>query len=123
MSRAAISRSATAEERELVVWLLRNAATIGDVAAFLDQASHLRVVGGCGCGCPSVDFKAGGQDAVASIIADAEGTSPEGVMVGVILWAKEGRISGLEVYPFADTGRFGLPRPENLKPAFGSNAV
>ena len=117
------SRSATVEERELVVWLLQKAATISDVAAFFDQVSHLRVVGGCGCGCPSVDFKAGGQDAVASIIADAEGTSPEGVMVGVMLWVKEGRISGLEVYPFADTGRFGLPRPNDLKPTFGPDAV
>jgi hypothetical protein len=123
VSRAAIRRLASLEERQLVEWLLRNAATTADATSFLEQVPDLHVVGGCGCGCPSVDFKVGGQDAVASIIADAEGTSPEGLPVGVMLWAKNGRISGLEVYPFEDTERLGLPGLETLKPAFGSGAA
>ncbi len=123
MGRSAIRRLATPEERQLVEWLLRNAATTPDAASFLDQVTDLRVVGGCGCGCPSIDFKIGGQDAVASIIADASGTSPEGLPIGVMLWAKHGRISGLEVYPFDDADKFGLPDLATLKPAFGSGAV
>jgi hypothetical protein len=102
---------------------LRNAATTPDAAALLEQVPDLHVVGGCSCGCSSVDFKGGGQDAVARIVADAEGTSPEGLSVGVMLWAKHGRISGLEVYPFEDTEQLGLPVLETLKPAFGSGAV
>ena len=123
MSRAAIRRLATATERELVEWLLRNAATTKDAGAFLDQVADLHVVGGCGCGCPSVDFEVGGQAAEASIIADADGTSPEGLPVGVILWAKHNRISGLEVYPFEDAEQLGLPDRETLRPAFGWGAV
>ena len=123
VSRAAIKRLASPEERRLVEWLLRNAATTADAASFLAQVPDLHVVGGCSCGCPSVDFKIGGQDAVASIIADAEGTSPEGLPVGVILWAKHDRISGLEVYPFEDTQHFGMPDLKTLRPAFGSGAV
>ncbi len=96
-------------KNEWVVWLPQNAATIGDVAAFLDQASHLRVVGGCGCGCPSVDFKAGGQDAVASIIADAEGTSPEGVMVGVISGSRKVVFPALKSIPLRIPGGSGFP--------------
>ena len=116
-------RSATAAERQIVNWLLRNAATTPEADSFLVQVPDLRVVGGCSCGCPSVDFQVGGQDSVAFIIADAEGTSPEGHPVGVLLWAKDDRISGLEVYPFQNTEHFGLPDLATLKPAFGSGAV
>jgi hypothetical protein len=121
MARAGVRRPATVEERELVDWLLRNAATTTEASSFLDQVTDLTVVGRCGC--PSVDFKVGGQDSIASIVADAEGTSPEGVAVGVMLWAKEGRLSGLEVYDFAGDEQFGLPCPEMLRPTFGSGAV
>ena len=123
MSRAKIRRPASLEERELIGWLLRHAATTPDVDPFLAQIPDLHVVGMCGCGCPSIDFQVGGQDAVASIIADAEGNSPEGIAVGVMLWAREGRLSGLEVYDVEGDQQFRLPRPEMLKPNFGSGAV
>ncbi|HYF38453.1 MAG TPA: hypothetical protein VD930_02110 [Gemmatimonadales bacterium] len=116
-------RTLEKRERRLIEWLLRNAATTPDAASLLDAVAGLHVVDGCACGCPSVDFEVGGQDAQASIIADALGTSPEGLPVGVLLWAKEGRISGLEVYPFEDAERVGLPDPEKLKPVFGLGEV
>jgi hypothetical protein len=40
-----------------------------------------------------------------------------------MLWAKHGRISGLEIYPFDDAEEFGLPDLATLKPEFGSGAV
>jgi hypothetical protein len=116
-------RAATLEEREVVDWLLRSAATTTGAASLLNQVPDLHVVGGCDCGCPSVDFEIDGQDSNALIIADARGTSPEGVAVGLILWAKEGRLTGLEVYDFEGIHEYRLPRPEMLTPTFGRGAV
>ena len=49
------------------------------------------------------------------LIADAEGRSPEGISVGVILHCREGRLSELEVYPIDEVkGPFALPNPSTL---------
>jgi hypothetical protein len=121
MGRAKFRRPASDEERDFIDWLLRHAATTS-AEHFLTQVPNLQVVGVCGCGCPSVDFQVGGQDANAFIIADAYGTSPEGVPVGVLLWGKQDRISGLEVYPVTDDQNFQLPRLDTLSPTSGSGA-
>jgi hypothetical protein len=74
------------------------------------------VVGRCHCGCPSIDLAATGPPSdgrpVPLVLADAE--SPEGIQVGVILWARDGRLSGLEVHPWEASGSFRLPHPETL---------
>jgi hypothetical protein len=49
-------------------------------------------------------------------LADFEGRTPEGMEVGVILHAREGEISELEVYAISEVkGPFGLPIVESLK--------
>ena len=47
------------------------------------------------------------------LVADAE--SPEGVPVGVILWARGGSLSGPEVHPSDGTDVSRLPRAESLR--------
>ena len=71
----------------------------------------LQVVGGCGCGCASVDFlpdTGGGK-----VLADGYGVTPSGVEVGLLLWGRDGQLSGLEIYMLAeDTSE--LPTPASL---------
>jgi hypothetical protein len=78
------------------------------------QVAELRVSGRCDCGCPSVDFLVEGLSSTASIVAEAEGVSQSGAEVGVLLWARAGRLSGLEVYEYGDQSNATLPRPADL---------
>jgi predicted dithiol-disulfide oxidoreductase (DUF899 family) len=56
------------------------------------------------------------KTAPSHILADFVGKTPEGIEVGVILHAREGAISELEVYAMPDvTGPFSLPSIESLK--------
>lgn len=64
----------------------------------------LRVVGGCDCGCSSLDFHAatGGPK---TLLADALAIYPDCQRAGLILWGREGEIVMLEVHemhPVAD---------------------
>jgi len=57
------------------------------------------------------------KDGPSHIVADAEGSSPEGIRVGVIVHIREDEISELEV--FSTTGEnnvFTLPKAETLVP-------
>lgn len=51
------------------------------------------------------------------MLADFEGTTSEGIEVGIILHAREGQLSELEIFamPDVDTA-FGLPKIESLRP-------
>ncbi|TLN27016.1 hypothetical protein FDZ71_00215 [bacterium] len=91
-------RSSTLHERQLVDWMLRNASTSGDLSHLESGTDSLRVVGRCGCGCPSIDFAPGGQTPPAYPIADAYGADGDGVWMGVILWGTNCLVTGLEVY-------------------------
>lgn len=104
-------------ERALVRWLLEHAATVEIPATWLDAVPHLQVVDACPCGCPSVDFVTDGQS-VARIVADASGESPSGDSVGVLLWAKDGQLSGLEVYSVDGNDNRQLPNPLALRATF-----
>jgi hypothetical protein len=101
-------------ELELIEVLLGAAGT--QAGRYLGQLPEVRVVGGCGCGCPSIDLEVGeGLREGAPkplIVADAE--SPAGVPVGVILWVRGGALSGLEVHPWHGTGSVRLPQTESL---------
>jgi hypothetical protein len=102
-------------ELELIEALLGAAGV--RAGRYLGQLPKVRVVGGCGCGCPSIDLEVGDGLREGApkplIVADAE--SPEGVPVGVILWVRGGALSGLEVHPWHGTGGVRLPRIESLK--------
>ena len=114
-------RAATPDERLLVEWLLRNCAAQGTAEPLLPEVARLQVVGICGCGCPSVDFLPDAPGA--SVVAEAVGRSPEGIDLGLILWAREGHLAGLEAYNYGDSIPFSLPRLEDLTPTHRGGAA
>jgi hypothetical protein len=111
-------RELTKEERALLEWLLANG--VPDAQEYAPQVSDLRVVGTCTCGCPTLDLAPSNRNerttGPSQILADFDGSTHEGIQVGVILHAREGHISELEVYAIQDfEGRFNLPAIESLK--------
>lgn len=111
-----VERNFSNAERTLLEWLLVHGGS--DASKYQSQIENLRVVARCGCGCPTVDFalESGRKLGASHIVAEAGGKSPEGISVGVILHAREGELSELEVY--SNQGLdvpFNLPRPESLE--------
>jgi hypothetical protein len=111
-------RPLTVEEQALLRWLLVHGMEGAEL--YLDQIPRARVVSRCSCGCPSVDLALDGRISKrvggSTILADVEGKSPEGALVGVILHARDGEISELEVYSRDGLAqRFGLPTPDLLE--------
>jgi hypothetical protein len=111
-------RPLTGEERKLLEWLLANGTP--EARPYLSQVADVNVVGKCTCGCPTIDLARGEsaqrKTAPSTILADFVGKSPEGVEVGVIVHAREGEISELEVYAIPNwEGPFSLPFVESLK--------
>jgi hypothetical protein len=108
-------RPLTADEHDLIEAML--GAVRSGVSRYIGQLESLEVVGGCGCGCPSIDITVvsdpGDGKPTPVILADA--VSPGGVPVGVILWARGGRLSGLEVHPWEGAEVIRLPRTETLR--------
>jgi hypothetical protein len=110
-------RDLTVEERRLLEWLITNGNT--EASAYTSQFPQVKVVARCTCGCPTLDLALGEKKfrtvGASTILADAFGHSPEGVPVNVILHAREGEISELEVISCDETKVFGMPTPEMLK--------
>lgn len=90
-----------------------------EASPYISQIPLLKVVSRCFCGYPSLDLAVGERKSrtvgVSTILADVEGRSPEGVPIGVILHAREGEISELEVYSQNETEVLSLPMPEMLE--------
>jgi hypothetical protein len=110
-------RDLTFEERRLLEWLISNGNA--DASAFASQLPQVKVVARCTCGCPTLDLALGENKSrtvgASTILADAAGRSPEGIPVNVILHAREGEISELEVISCDETKVFGMPTPEMLE--------
>ena len=86
--RKVTSRKLGIIERALVLGLCSLNGVPGPDEATLDA---LRVVGGCGCGCASIDFEAnapGGEP-----YAEGYGTTADGIPVGLILWERDKRFT------------------------------
>lgn len=60
-------------------------------------------MGRCSCGCASIDFLHSAQGQKARIVADADATAASGEYVGVLIWAIDDQLSGLEFYSYSDT--------------------
>ena len=109
-----LPRPLTIDERALIEALLGGLRS--GVGRYIDQLEEIVVVGRCRCGCPSINFATAGSAPegrpVPLVLADAE--SPEGIQVGVILWVRNGRLSGLEVHPWEASGSIRLPNSETL---------
>jgi len=112
-----VNRLLSVAERALIEWLLNNG--ISEATTYKIQLPNVHVVSTCSCGCPTVDLASGDKaertTGPSQILADAEGFSPEGVPVNVILHARENELSELEVIATDGTKSFSLPSPEKLK--------
>jgi hypothetical protein len=117
-----VERKVSADERDVVRWLLVNAAT-QDVSEYraesLEEAS---VVSACSCGCACIDFVFGGGAAgdrsplrATSIIAEAYTLWPDGTRAGVMLWGTEGRLLGVELYELGGGGVDQFPTVQALR--------
>jgi hypothetical protein len=104
--RADEKRPLSAEERAVCEWLIAHGTS--EAKSYAPQLVRATVVSRCTCGCPTVDLAVDGT--ASEIIGDAEGLSPEGLHVGVMLHCRNGQLSELEVYPIDDQkGPFRLP--------------
>lgn len=113
--RLADTRPLTTEERVLLGWLVAHG--LPNAHRYADQLDRVSVVSRCTCGCPTIDLTIDGKrtSGPSELIADAEGLSPEGISVGVILHCREGQLSELEVYPIDEVkGPFALPNLRTL---------
>jgi hypothetical protein len=98
----AVRKISEAESAVLVRSL--SVAAIDDIAQTLIKQVHaLQIVGCCGCGCASVDFLHPTQGQKASVIADADATTALGEYIGILVWAIDNKLSGLELYSYSDT--------------------
>ena len=101
-------------ERTLITWLLEHGSE--ESQTYVPQLDEVRVVSRCGCGCPSIDFLEPGSTQ-SRTVADFVGVTPEGLDVGIMLRAAEGKLSYLEVYCYGENdGPFSLPDISTLKP-------
>jgi len=87
--------------------------------AYAEQLAHVTVVSRCSCGCPTIDLAVRGQAALAGspseILAEASGVSPEKVQFGILLHARAGLLSELEVYCMDAGGAFTLPEIDRME--------
>lgn len=105
-------RELSLREIDLIKWLLVTTNNL----EFLEQIEKARVISKCGCGCRTIDLEV--VEYVSKfdklINLDAQGVSPEGVPVDVILHIRHGLISELEIYAMDETEEFSLPEIDKL---------
>ena len=96
----------------MVRWLLEHAA-IGSGGTYqVANIGALRVVGGCGCGCSSLDFESDGRG---ERIADAIAEYPDGTQSGLLLWGLDGRVISLEIYDLDPDASHRFPSSAELR--------
>ena len=95
--RAKLNRRITDDEIRVVRIALQRCAEIPEAPALISAVTNLRVVGGCKCGCASVDF-ANESSGRPKPIADGLGIVSNGERVGIIVWGTPNGVTGLEIY-------------------------
>lgn len=112
-------RPLTAEEERLIRWTLEHGSD--EAKSYVPQIEGMKARSSCSCGCPSVCFVVSDSAPAAiptkdRVVVDLSGQTAEGVSVGVLIFQDNGRLSELEIYPYADEGKFGLPVIDSLSP-------
>lgn len=110
-------RPVNKEEKRVIRWLLEHAATPKATPELIDTIDSLAVIDRCDCGCPTIDFVREGMGTGADILAQADGTALDGLPIDLVLWGRDGRISGLEVYNYDGGPWFPLPPSDHLRPS------
>jgi len=107
-------RPASQQEVTLVRWLLEHGKA--PAREHIPEVEGLHVVSRCGCGCASVEF-AHEPGAGLEILSDYQWEDERGQLFGVFVFAKRGKLAGLEVWSI--DGRAtprSLPDPHVLRP-------
>jgi len=105
-------RDLSVKEVDLIEWLL----TKNNHSELVAQIGNTRVISKCSCGCPTIDLQVKDYESgPIRLVLSANGFSPEGIPVGVILHVKNGLISEFEVYSKDATKVFGLPEIDKLQ--------
>ena len=113
------NRPLTRAETVLVKWLLEHGT---DTAReLLPQLDRARVVSRCSCGCASVDFSVDGKVAPPktgmTVVSDHRWDSPEGYFFGVFAYAREGLLSGIDLWSIDGRATASLlPDTNQLRP-------
>ena len=95
--RAPISRPISVEEVRIIRTALLSCAVIPEAPGLLATLGNLHVVGGCECGCASVQFVIKTTE-YRRPIAEGLGILPNGDCVGVMVWGNAEEVTGLEIY-------------------------
>jgi hypothetical protein len=111
----------TEDEHTLLRWLIEHGSS--EAQEYFPQIERASVVSHCRCGCPTIDLGIGGAltstAGPSHILADYIGETPEGWLVGVLLHAREGKLSELEIYNLSEhEGPYSLPLISSLKPFY-----
>jgi|SRR5215470_2353001 len=108
-----MNRAISPNEVKVIEWLLDHALV--DVTAYRHQpVEQLHVVGGCTCGCTSLQFSPSEQQRGSTRLADELAVYPDGQQAGLLLWGREGEIVMLEVYDFQPGSSHRFPDATNL---------
>jgi len=95
------------DEVRVIRAALERCAEIPEAPVLVPTLSKLRVVGGCECGCASVDFAVATPEQ-RQPIAEGLGILANGEHVGVIIWGTPDGVTGLEIYDMSASAT-GLP--------------
>jgi hypothetical protein len=116
-------RPLTHHERTLLEWLLQHGNP--EAKTYLSQLPHVTVVSRCPCGCPTIDLAVNGQTASvempATVLADVSATSPEGIPVGLLVFARAGLLDTFEIYAYGDKTKITWPHLKDLHPPSDSS--
>jgi hypothetical protein len=105
--RAKTTRPINDDEVRVIQTALRRCAEISNASGLVRSLPNLQVVGGCECGCASVDFAITTPE-LRRPIAEGIGILTNGERVGVIVWGTSDVVTGLEIYDMSATAT-GLP--------------
>jgi hypothetical protein len=114
MGKIAMDRPITPHEAAIVRWMLEN-ASVGDVVPYKTlPIEQLRVIGGCDCGCCSLDFVPNAWGG-GTMIADATAVYANGQRAGLILFGRDGAIALLEVHDWDPGSSHRVPEIADLR--------
>jgi hypothetical protein len=109
-----MDRAISPSEAAIIRWLLDH-ALVCEVPGYRElRVEELRVIGGCGCGCISVEFDSNAWSG-AQIVSDALAVYEDGQQAGLILWGREGRLVLLEAYDCHPDSSHRTPEVSNLR--------
>lgn len=113
ISESHMNRRISEAEAAIIRWLLEHPRPGEPTGPWSVAPTDLAVVGGCDCGCCSIDFDH--ESADVRPIRDATAVLPDGRQSGLILWGTDDRLHSLEVYDLDPDSSHQLPPVSGLR--------